>query len=530
MGPRRPLPYSSPHLSEIQGSRFTLKDIALALSLANLCFVSVWLEILAVSTDEAYFLDVANADVLAAMANVLLLAALFLGATALARRLGPWGRRAIIAGFIVVLLLRLNSLGPELAPGVFTVIEPWKSGKYLEALAPVVLLLGITAAAWRWPTRTLSVARGAVLAFAPLVALTFGRATWILLTVNPTEALAAKSPEIGEPVPTRDGPRVVVIVMDAMSRRHAFDARPDDVELPAFDRLRAEALDATQVSQIGWTTRISVPAMLTGLSVTEADPASKDDLLLTVAGGATQHFSTAPNLLEQAQELGGTAVVVGWYFPYCRIFTELDGCATFPTRTIGSRGRETGFFRAVLDQQLAALPYVNLRLKQIALVEDQVEDAREAVTLGDQGLIFVHLIVPHTPWIWDEEENDFTATRFEHDGYYGNLELADRILGQMRQEMESVGKWDSTAVLVLSDHVMRYRPAYLDEPHDIRVPFILKLPGQRGGLVYDRPFNALVTHDLVQALLRGELRGSTEATTWLDARAMPVSDPAVAGQ
>lgn len=508
--------------------RLTFRDVAIALSLANLCFLPIWLEILAVTTREAYFLDVANADVLAAMTNVLLLAALFLAATALARPFGVAGRRATIAGFVLVLLSRLNTLGPELAPGVFAVIEPWKNGKYLEALAPVILLAGIAAAAWRWPARSLAFGRGAVLAMAPFVAVTFGRGLWILLAVNPSAALAARAPDVGAPVPMRDGPRVVVIVMDAMSRRHAFDARPSDLALPAFDRLRAEALDATQASQIGWVTRVSVPAMLTGLPVTEADPSSKDELLLQVAGGPAQALSTAPNILEDAQALGGAAVVVGWYFPYCRIFAELDGCATFPTRTIGSRGRETGYLRAVLDQQIASIPYVNLRMKQIALVEEQVADAREAVTLGDQGLIFVHLIVPHTPWIWDEDENDFTATRFEPDGYYGNLELADRILGEMRQEMETAGKWDSTAVLVLSDHVMRYRPAYLREPRDTRVPFILKLPGQRSGVVYDRPFNALVTHDLIEALLRGELREARDATRWLDARATPVSDPTVA--
>lgn len=515
-------------MSDTAGPRLTFRDVAIALSLANLCFLPIWLEILAVTTREAYFLDVANADVLAAITNVLLVAALFLAATAVARRWGVAGRRAIIAGFVLVLLSRLNTLGPELAPGVFAVIEPWKNGKHLEALVPVILLAAVAAAAWRWPARTLALGRGAVLAMSPFVAVTFGRALWILVAVNPSAALAAKAPEVGAPVPTRDGPRVVVIVMDAMSRRHAFDARPADLALPAFDRLRSEAIDATQVTQIGWVTRVSVPSMLTGLPVTEADPSSKDELLLQVEGGKAQALSTAPNILEEAQDLGGAAVVVGWYFPYCRIFEELDGCATFPTRTIGSRGRETGFLRAVLDQQIAVLPYVNLRMKQIALVEEQVDDARVAVTLGDQGLIFVHLIVPHTPWIWDEDENDYTATRFEPDGYYGNLELADRILGEMRMEMERTAKWDSTAVLVLSDHVMRYRPAYLREPRDTRVPFILKLPGQRRGVAYDRPFNALVTHDLVQALLRGELTTAAQATKWLDARAPRVSDPTVA--
>jgi hypothetical protein len=47
---------------------------------------------------------------------------------------------------------------------------------------------------------------------------------------------------------------------------------------------------------------------------------------------------------------------------------------------------------------------------------------------------------------------------------------------------------------------------------------MLKLPGQTAGVAYDRPFSAMVTHDLVLALLRGDLKTPGEATAWLDAR------------
>lgn len=128
------------------------------------------------------------------------------------------------------------------------------------------------------------------------------------------------------------------------------------------------------------------------------------------------------------------------------------------------------------------------------------------------------MIVPHTPWIWDEATESYTLTLFHPDGYYDNLKLLDRVLGELRREMEGAGKWDGTAVLLLSDHVMRYRPAYLNEPRDSRIPFILKLPGATTGAVYDRRFSAMVTHDLVAALLRGELQSVNQATAWLDAR------------
>jgi hypothetical protein len=495
----------------------TRRDVLIALSLANICYLRLWGEILAISTPDAYFLQITNGDVLALILNVFLLAGLMLAATSIARRFGDRGRKLIIFGFVATLLAQLNGLGPELAPGVFSVIQPWKEGKELEAIAPIVALALVGLAAWRWPQRALRVTVGGVYFLSAFALLTLARGAWVMLKIDASEVLAAQVPEIGETLPETDGPRVVVMVMDALSRHHSIDARPDSLELPEFDALRAQSIDATQVEQISPRTIVSVPTMLTGLDIARSTPHDSDELMLTV-DSAQVPWSESATLLDEAKDLGGVAVVAGWYHPYCRMFEELDGCSTYPTRTIGSRDVDTGFWRAVVDQQMTLIPYINLRYRQIEIVESQREDALEAVTQGDRGLIFLHLVLPHTPWIWDVETDDYTLTQFGPDGYYGNIALMDKVLGELRDTMEATGKWDSTTVLLLSDHIMRYRPRYLNEPDDARIPFILKMPGQRAGVVYTRPFNADVTHDLVTALLRGQLKTSQDATRWLDGR------------
>jgi hypothetical protein len=57
----------------------------------------------------------------------------------------------------------------------------------------------------------------------------------------------------------------------------------------------------------------------------------------------------------------------------------------------------------------------------------------------------------------------------------------------------------------------------LDGKKDHRVPFLLKLPGQKDGVVYDRPFNTVLSHDLLLAVLRGALRDPAAVAAWLDA-------------
>ncbi|MBX3174708.1 MAG: sulfatase-like hydrolase/transferase [Gemmatimonadaceae bacterium] len=497
--------------------RLSAGDYFVALSLAHLCFLRVWLEILAVNGPGAYFLDVSNTDFAAAAINTLLLALLFLAAAAVGRAYGAVGRAVLVWALFALIFVQLLGLGPTLSPGVFALVDRWRNGQVVDALVPIVVMALLGIGMWRRTDTTLRIVRRVLLVLAPFAAVTLGRAAWAVLAVDPSDALAAEAPAMGSKVPERDGPRVVVIMMDALSRRHAIDARPADLQLPELDRLRAQSIDATQVSQFANKTILSVPAMLTGLAVENSEPQDADELLITVNGRA-RPWSKAPNVLQSAQALGGAAVIAGWYHPYCRVFRSLDACSSYPTRTVGSRARHTGFWRAVVDQQLALIPYVNLRIRQIDIVEEQVADAERAVTLGDRGLIFLHLIVPHTPWIWDDEDDEFTLTEFDPDGYYGNIALMDRVLGDLRARMEAAGKWDDTAVLFLSDHIMRYRPDYLEEPDDPRIPYILKLPGQRQGATFDRPLNAIITHDLLEALLRGELTSEAEAMAWLAAR------------
>jgi hypothetical protein len=50
------------------------------------------------------------------------------------------------------------------------------------------------------------------------------------------------------------------------------------------------------------------------------------------------------------------------------------------------------------------------------------------------------------------------------------------------------------------------------------VPFILKMPGARNGVRFEKPLSAMVTHDLVRDLLTGNVRTEADAVAWLDAR------------
>src|SRR5262249_39109455 len=113
----------------------------------------------------------------------------------------------------------------------------------------------------------------------------------------------------------------------------------------------------------------------------------------------------------------------------------------------------------------------------------------------------------------DRHTRQFTGHSPDND-YWDNLVLLDQFVGSLRSAMESAGLWDSTAVLLSADHWNR-ASILLDGKIDHRVPFLLKMPGQRESIAFDRPFNTVLSHDLLEAYLHGEIADAPAAARWL---------------
>ncbi len=143
--------------------------------------------------------------------------------------------------------------------------------------------------------------------------------------------------------------------------------------------------------------------------------------------------------------------------------------------------------------------------------------------------LFVHFPVPHPFAIYDSRRGDFTLSKST--SYFDNLALVDRTVGELRSKLEKAGLWDSTSILITSDHGLRpdlWRGHYNWTPETERlagntqseiVPFIVKLDGQDRGMIYEKPFSAVVTGDLCLAILGGHVSTAAEVSVWLDEHA-----------
>jgi sulfatase-like protein len=304
-----------------------------------------------------------------------------------------------------------------------------------------------------------------------------------------------------------------------------------------LDRLRNEAIYADNAYPPSDTTLVSMPAFITGNLISNAELISQSKLMITFADSKTPvPWPNQPNLFSKARESEHNTALVGWYIPYCSLIgASLTRCSCFDyeaTTFSESMSKQlqslvvaiplaSGF---VLQHQVEAKEQY-ARRKQFQDYSSVFEVAKKVVTDPGLGLVMLHWPVPHLPGIYNRRENRFELS--VESSYLDNLQLVDRTLGELRRDMEQAGIWDSTIVLVTSDHWLRSvwktigpesDPANQIIPSDAdqRVPFLLKLPGQKHSVTYESVFNTVSAHDLVLALLRSEISDTDGVVHWLD--------------
>jgi hypothetical protein len=129
---------------------------------------------------------------------------------------------------------------------------------------------------------------------------------------------------------------------------------------------------------------------------------------------------------------------------------------------------------------------------------------------GRPTLYFLHVLLPHTPWLFFPDGRVRAVTKRNAPGRYGeywfNGELAvqawqrhllqlgftDRLLGRFMTRLQRTGLWDRSLVIVTADHGisfrggdLRRRPTKTNLAELAFTPLFVKLPGQTKGRIVD---------------------------------------------
>ncbi len=489
-----------------------------ALSLANICFLTVWRELLFADAADAYWIpDYTLQSYVAIFINVFVLALILYGVIHYACRSSrPWLATLSRLLFISLLVFPLNYA--RIALGVDENSIHWLKD-HLWFSMPIFGTLGLVGL-YLLAFRLIQVARVIrvlLLVFSPFAFTNLAQVAWSAIEL----ALVSTPPEVtNQRTDVSSSQRVLWLVMDELDLRLAFLDRPDGLVLPEFDRLRNQAFFARNTRSYSLSTEEAIPSFLLQKIVHRARPIGRNDLRLTFMdfeNSADTKFSQLPNFFSESAARGARIAIIGYYHPYCRLFRkEAQYCQDYAVNTYSPYATAS-----VLEEawsQLLGITPVFRRINAIKTYTHGRGQIQLAAADPAFDLVFFHASVPHGPNIWDPESQNFTLFNTSKDGYFGNLLLADRLLGAVRRSMEQARLWDDTVVLLTSDH--EWRHAYLYDNRRVRkIPFLLKMPGQKVQFEFAPSFAPMqVTKDLLLRILGRDLVTPEAVAQWLQLR------------
>ncbi len=490
------------------------KDLLVGCSLVSLLYIDVWRLLLSAATpSNGFFLAYSPSDYLAAIATVLAGGAVLASLSPALRRAPRAVQYVISLFFLATSIVVLNELRKSNEGRLSAVLSVWNEVKQTLGI-PILALLGlvILAVTLRYVMPITKWYRRVLLAASLFAAFAIVRGAWILATMDfDAFHVVLRHPHPG----LSSAHRVVMVVFDEMDNEIAFTRRPKDLSLPNFDVLRTTSVTFDSTYSPGPNTMESMSSYLLGRQVGSLIPLSANSFVALLKDGRRVRSDTARSIFSGPAAKGARTALVGFSLPYCRLrLTGLvDQCEEIPLEGGGKVDvqREGGFWRAVARQSQSLMPF-NGRRSHIARLREVIENAADLAADASYTLVLLHLPLPHSPWIWDRRTNQFRVTISGDDGYLGNLALADRVIGRMRDEMTRRGIWNATTLIVTSDHPWRAKLVQ-GRSTDRRIPLMIKLPGMKESEHIETPTNAIVVSWLVPALIDGQIPDASALRT-----------------
>jgi hypothetical protein len=341
---------------------------------------------------------------------------------------------------------------------------------------------------------------------------------------SPSSGELANGPTLAARTQPNPSVHIVWMVFDELDYELSLDLRPRSVEMPEFDRLRAESLSASDAHSPASVTMVAFPSLLMGRGIKSAVPQGPDDLRLNLDSSEGKQrllWKAQPTVFSFARDHGLNGAIVGWYHPYCRVLnSSLADCFWAPYVDALPSLRHEFILR-----QTGLMPVIpgwwgTSEEKQSSFIageqqleyKEMLDHALTMVAKRDLNLILLHWLIPHPPGIYDRNLN---ALHTSGSNYFDNLELVDVVLGQIRRKLENVRLWDDTILIITGDHPLRtsfwsHRPIWTDEEAQLcakrknpRVPLLIKLPHQHGSRTYAASLNTVLIHNLLIRWMQG---------------------------
>ena len=493
-----------------------IKKILVSCSFINICFIRVWTSL---TTSENYFYqeNIPNiADLAALIVNIIFLSLFFFFAILLFRKTKSSFLRMIWACFFfLTCIIPINFLRINLTDINFSffsnIPKNLKVPLTLVACALLFFLLKFHL------NRLLKIIYVLLLIISPLLVLNILNASLKISRNNALKPVLPIETQISDSQIQHPKQKVILMIYDALDYHNLFVSQ-NAAQLPHLTQFKEQSLFAKKALSPSNCTLNSIPSYLMGKTVMKAKAidAYNAHVLLKGANEYISFNAFTPNLFQKIKQQGSHLAVVGWHFPYCKLFGNfLDECTSINSGHV-SYGSSSKDFLGKMFEQVHSLNPLYRRIHTVNNFYRFNAQISSSLQNDNIDFLYIHWPLPHNPIIFDSQKNEVSPLVFSNDNNL-NLMLLDKTLGLHLSEIEE-SSWKDAIIIITADHGWGIRPA---DAFDWirRIPFFMRLPNHMKFDPIDLPFDTLLLYDLVPKLINKEITSSEEIKSFIQKNA-----------
>lgn len=321
--------------------------------------------------------------------------------------------------------------------------------------------------------------------------------------------------------------RTVVLLFDEFDYELAFESAAKPKALPVLNELIEHSLFATHAYPPMHSTMMSLPAMLTGKLVQNAESRDQHpgDLILQHENDERVVFSEQNTVFSDLRQAGyrslrmNDALLPSQRLPGIADADVVLPVPATPVTSIVDCAKEQladltaliPFAKSVaLDTKVAQLLGLPHPFQHVSNVADRLV---ELAADGDADLLFLHILLPHLPVVFDPVTKQFGPSLSAD--YRENLGAVDLTVGRVIKALEANKRLADTNILVISDHFFRQKRSIYGLG-DHRVPFIARF-GRDGAPEgkFEKPFNTILLRPMIMEIVQGRIKDSKSLAAWI---------------
>lgn len=361
-------------------------------------------------------------------------------------------------------------------------------GQYLDENHLLVAIMGVFCAAIlmlgiRYPRKMTYAIVMILFALSPLNLLAIWT-LWDLKNINTKIVINTSDPYLGKKqVPKHN---LIVILFDEMSYDYLYKNSSIGHNYVNFQTLSNISDNYHTAISPGKKTLTSIPGMLMGQHYDNIIM-KYGSLYSITKDNKEECLKTEPdNLFAIAKNRGYKTLAYGPALPYCILFDQyLDVCHSFGGYNSAEVETHFSLLHPIITTFLLwphQKPQGFIKIPIALLYQrEQTEQIFHLIlkTLDEKTPIFLfsHLLLPHQPFMFDRNGYYDNKEPFleSSENYLKQLEYVDYLLGKIMLKMKNNGIFESSEIIVLSDH--NFRTMFPGK--ETHIPLIVKHPHQR---------------------------------------------------